>query len=31
LVHLELGDAAPFWSKVGYEHDSEVGRFVRNL
>jgi predicted N-acetyltransferase YhbS len=31
LVHLELGDAAPFWSKVGYDHDTEVGRFVRNL
>ena len=31
LVHLELGDAAPFWSKVGYQHDTEVGRFVRNL
>jgi len=31
LVHLELGDAAPFWVKVGYEHDTEVGRFVRNL
>ena len=31
LVHLELGDAAAFWDKVGYEHDSEVGRFVRNL
>ena len=31
LVHLELGDAAPFWAKVGYEHDTEVGRFVRNL
>lgn len=31
LVHLELGDAAPFWKKVGYAHDTEVGRFVRNL
>jgi len=31
LVHLELGDAAPFWNKVGYAHDTEVGRFVRNL
>jgi len=31
LVHLELGDAAPFWTKVGYGHDTEVGRFVRNL
>ena len=31
LVHLELSDAAPFWAKVGYEHDTEVGRFVRNL
>jgi GNAT superfamily N-acetyltransferase len=31
LVHLELGDAAPFWKKVGYGHDTEVGRFVRNL
>jgi len=31
LVHLELADAAPFWSKVGYDHDTEVGRFVRNL
>lgn len=31
LVHLELGDAAPFWTKVGYEHDTEVGRFVRYL
>jgi GNAT superfamily N-acetyltransferase len=31
LVHLELADAAPFWLKVAYEHDTEVGRFVRNL
>lgn len=31
IVHLELGDAAPFWMKVGYEHDTEVGRFMRNL
>ncbi|MBV9410390.1 MAG: GNAT family N-acetyltransferase [Acidimicrobiia bacterium] len=31
LVHLELADAAPFWTKVGYAHDTEVGRFVRNL
>ena len=31
IVHLELGDAAPFWVKVGYEHDTEVGRFVRYL
>ena len=31
LVHLELGDAAPFWIKVGYAHDTEVGRFVRYL
>jgi len=31
LVHLELGDAGPFWTKVGYAHDTEVGRFVRNL
>ena len=31
LVHLERGDAAPFWAKVGYEHDTEVGRFVRFL
>jgi len=31
LVHLELGTAGPFWSKVGYAHDTEVGRFVRNL
>jgi len=30
-VHLELGTAGPFWSKVGYAHDTEVGRFVRNL
>jgi GNAT superfamily N-acetyltransferase len=31
LVHLELGDAGPFWTRVGYAHDTEVGRFVRNL
>ncbi len=31
LVHLELGDAGPFWARVGYDHDAEVGRFVRNL
>src|SRR5207248_10561956 len=31
IVHLELGNAAPFWTKVGYEHDTEVGRFVRYL
>lgn len=31
LVHLELGDAAPFWTKVGYAHDTEIGRFVRYL
>jgi len=31
IVHMELGDAAPFWAKVGYEHDTEVGRFVRFL
>ena len=31
LVHLELADAGPFWTNVGYHHDVEVGRFVRNL
>jgi len=31
IVHLERAEAAPFWVKVGYEHDTEVGRFVRFL
>jgi GNAT superfamily N-acetyltransferase len=31
LVHLGLGEAPSFWPAVGYEHDTEVGRFVRNL
>jgi GNAT superfamily N-acetyltransferase len=31
LVHLGLREAPSFWPAVGYAHDTEVGRFVRNL
>jgi ribosomal protein S18 acetylase RimI-like enzyme len=31
LVHLGLDEAPSFWPAVSYEHDAEVGRFVRNL
>ena len=31
LVSLGLPEAPSFWPAVGYEHDQEIGRFVRNL
>ena len=31
LVHLGLDEAPAFWPAVGYERDTQVGRFVRNL
>jgi GNAT superfamily N-acetyltransferase len=31
LVHLGLAEAPSFWPAVGYQHDTKIGRFVRNL